>query len=187
MHSSPTDWLVALWNVARANDLPNWFAVAFTAVVWPLALLYWHRRRVIGVPGLEVHFFPGKIKVNCTDLAAVDIQFTNHTGSVVYVSGPRIRDCSAAFRVPREAARNIADSSYHLKFMDTAGQFVMREVTLQTSMSAKTCMPAPPILAHDFFTHRVIWLTRLLRRRKYFVLEYAVMVGTTRRLVATRY
>jgi hypothetical protein len=58
------------------------------------------------------------------------------------VSGVRIKLCTAAFPVPIEAARDVGADSYHLKFMSPNGAFDMREVTLQTNQSAKTCMPA---------------------------------------------
>jgi len=180
-------WLIDVWNWSRANDLPNWFAFAFTVVLWPLALFLWQRRKVTGVTGLEVHFADGQITINGNPYAAIDLQFTNHTGAVAYVHGVRIRSCSKAFPVPIEASRDIAENSYHLMFMDAHGAFVMREVTLQTSQSAKTCMPVSTSMNTEFFTHTSSWLSRHLRMRKFFILEYTAMVGTTRYSVTTRY
>jgi hypothetical protein len=180
-------WFADFWRWLRANDIPNWFAVAFTIVLWPVALFSWQRRKVNGVRGLEVHFAPGQISIAGQPYAAIDIQFTNHTGSVVYVSGVRVRNCSKSFVVPVEASRDIAENSYHLKFMNVEGHFVMREETLQTSASAKTCMPVSGGMSTAFFTYSSPWYARLLRRRKYFVLEYTAMVGTARHSVATLY
>ena len=176
-----------LWSWARANDIPNWLAVAFTGIAWPIALLLWQRRKGNSVPGLEVRFAAGQITISDKPYEAVDVQFTNHTGSVAYISGARIRSCTKAFPVPVEASRDIAQGSYHLKFMDADSQFVMREVTLQTTSSAKTCMPASSGLSSEFFTHSPNWITRLFRRQKYFVLDYTAMVRTTRHAVATLY
>jgi len=176
-----------LWAWARANDIPNWVVLAFTGTAWPIALFLWHRRKVNSVPGLEVHFAAGNITIGEKSHSAVDVQFTNHTGAVTYVSGARIRSCTRAFPVPVEAARDIAKGSYHLKFMHESGAFNLREVTLQTSASAKTCMPTTPELAGEFYTHSPSWGARLFRRQKYFVLEYTAMVGTTRYAVATVY
>jgi hypothetical protein len=187
MASSILTCVAELWAWARANDIPNWVAVAFTGVAWPITLFLWHRRKVNSVPGLEVHFAAGEIQIGGKPHAAVDVQFTNHTGSVVYISGARIRSCTKEFPVPVEAARDIAQGSYHLKFMDEGGQFVRREVTLQTNTSQKTCMPTTAALASNFYTHSPTWLARHLRRRKYFVIEYTAMVGTTRHAVATVY
>ncbi len=175
------------WAWARANDIPNWVVLAFTGIAWPLALFLWHRRKVNSVPGLEVHFAAGNITIGANAHSTVDVQFTNHTGAVTYVSGVRIRSCTRAFPVPVEAARDIAKGSYHLKFMHESGAFNLREVTLQTSASAKTCMPTTPTLAGEFYTHSPSLGARLFRRQKYFVLEYTAMVGTTRYAVATVY
>ena len=187
MAPDTASWIQSAWQRAKENDLPNWAAVAFTAVLWPVALLLWHRRKVNGVPGLEVHFAPGQISIAGNPYSAIDIQFTNHTGSVVYVSGARVRRCTKAYPVPSAAARDIAGNSYHLKFMDDQGQFVRREVTLQTNTSAKTCMPAPTSLPPEFFIYSPYRLGRLIGFRRYFVLEYTAMVGTAKHLVATRY
>ena len=180
-------WLTDAWNWSRAHDLPNWFAFVFTVVLWPLALFLWQRRKVNGVTGLEVHFAKGQITINGSPYAAIDLHFTNHTGAVVYVHGVRIRSCSKLFPVPNEASRDIAENSYHLKFVDANGGFVMREVTLQTSQSAKTCMPASTSVNTEFFTHTSSWLARRVGLRKYFILEYTAMVGTAPYSVATRY
>lgn len=186
----PTDshtWIADAWTWLRANDVPNWLVVAFTVVLWPLALFLWSRRKVNGVPGLEVHFVPGGITIGEKPFPAVDIQITNHTGSVVYLSGARVRNCTSAFTVPVDAARDIAGNSYHLKFLNSHGQFIDREITLQTNASAKTCMPAADPPPKEFYTYSSPWWARRLRLRKYFVLEYTAMVGSTRYAVATLY
>jgi len=180
-------WLVSVWNWMLLNDIPNWIALAFTAILWPLVLFLWQRRRVNGVAGLEVHFAPGHITIGTSSHDAIAIQFTNHTGAVAYVSGVRITRCTRDFPVPIDAARDVAGDSYHLKFMSPSGTFDMREITLQTSQSANSCMPASTALSTEFFTHKPSWLARRFGRMKYFVLEYTAMVGTTRFSVATYY
>ena len=175
------------WQWLRANDLPNWAASAFSLIVWPVVLILWQRRRVNSVAGLEVHFFRGTITIGGKTFPAIDIRFTNHTGAVVYVSGGRVRDCTANFAVPIEAARDVSSNSYHLKFNYGDGAFVHREVTLQTSESAQTCMPVTVSPADSFFTHARPWYLRVIKWRTYFVLEYTALVGSTRYLVATRY
>jgi hypothetical protein len=176
-----------LLEVARRNDLPNWLALAFTVVLWPSALLAWNRRWVNGVPGLEVRFAKGSIRIGSNPHEAIDIQFTNHTGSVVYISNGRIRNCTAAFVVPLDADRDIAQNSHHLAFIDETGNFRMREVTLQTNAAAKTCIAAPSGMPESFYRYAPPWYARVVRRQKYFVLEYVAMVGTSRHSVATLY
>jgi hypothetical protein len=181
------NYFAELWAWTRANDISNWITVAFTAIVWPIALFLWHRRKTNSVPGLEVHFVAGGIKIGEKDFPAVDIQFTNHTGAVVYISGARIRSCTKKFPVPVEAARDIAQGSNHLKFLGSGGHFSLREVTLQTNETRKTCLPTTSALEDDFYSYSPIFIRRLFRFQKYFVLEYTVMVGTERYCVATVY
>ncbi len=187
-------WIGDLWTWARAHDLPNWFSLVFSLAVWPLFLLWWHRRRVTSVFGLELHFNPGTIHIgpdqtpaNNPQYPAVSIRFQNHTGSVVYISGPRIRNCSSLFPVTQAADRDIASDSYHLKFSDGRGAFSLREITLQTTHSAFSAMPSDLKLSQDFYSLRRSGLLRRILLRKYFILEYTAMVGSTRYLVATKY
>lgn len=180
-------WAIDIWNLAKANDLPNWFAAAFTAVVWPLALLAWNKRKVNNVPNLEVRLLAGNIQINGNPHDAVSLDFTNHTGSVVYLAGARIKKCTDQFSVPVDASRDIAEGSYHLSFMDTNGGFVHRELTLQTNQSGRTVIAVTAPMGQAFYTYRAPWYRRWFRRPKYFILEYTAMVGTARYSVATVY
>jgi hypothetical protein len=180
-------WAVDLWNWAKANDLPNWVAVAFTAVLWPLALLAWNRRKVNNVPNLEVRVLAGNIQIGGNPHVAVTFDFTNHTGSVVYIAGGRIKKCTHRFSVPVDASRDIAEGSYHLSFMDANGGFVQRELTLQTNQSGRTVIAVTAPMPREFYTYRAPWYRRLLRTPMYFILEYTAVVGTSRHSVATVY
>ena len=180
-------WIVDLWNWVKANDLPNWVVVVFTAVLWPLALLVWNKRKVNNVPNLEVRIFAGNIQIAGNSHVAVGFDFTNHTGSVVYLAGGRIKNCTKHFSVPTDASRDIAEGSHHLSFMDTNGGFVHRELTLQTNQSGRTVMAVTAPMTQEFYTYRAPWYRRLFRTPKYFILEYTAVVGTVRYLVATVY
>ncbi len=181
-------WAIDLWNWAKANDLPNWIVVAFTAIAWPLALLAWNRRKVNNVPSLEVRLLAGNIEIGVNPHDAVSLDFTNHTGSVVYITGARIKKCTGQFSVPIDASRDIAEGSYHLSFMDaSSGGFVHRELTLQTNQSGRTVIAITAPLSQTFYTYRAPWYRRLFRSPRYFILEYTAVVGTSRHSVATVY
>ena len=180
-------WTIDLWNWTKANDLPNWIVVAFTAVLWPLALLAWNRRKVNNVPNLEVRVLPGNIEIGGNPHNAVAFDFTNHTGSVVYLAGGRIKKCTDLFSVPVDASRDIAEGSYHLSFMDANGGFVHRELTLQTNQSSRTVIAVTALMTQEFYTYRAPWYRRLPRTPKYFILEYTAVVGTARHFVTTVY
>jgi hypothetical protein len=74
-----SNWLCGLWNTARLHDLPNWFAVGFTAILWPLAIFAWNHRTVNGVRGLVAHFEPGQILIDKVPYPAVAMRLANHT------------------------------------------------------------------------------------------------------------
>ncbi len=180
-------WIIDLWNWSKENDLPNWIVFAFTAVVWPLALLAWNRHKVHNVANLEVRVLPGRINIGETPHDAVTFDFTNHTGSVVYIAGGRIKKCTAQFSIPVDASRDIAEGSYHLSFMDEYGGFVHRELTLQTNQSRQTAIAVNMPMPKDFYSYRAPWYRRLFHAPKYFILEYTAVVGATRFSVATVY
>src|SRR5580658_1413148 len=79
------DWLTHAYCWLQHNDIPNWIALPVALIFWPLAILWWQRRSVNGVRGLEVHQIPGTIAIGNNPFLAVDLQFQNHTGSVVYI------------------------------------------------------------------------------------------------------
>ena len=187
MSSDPELAIVHAWNWMKANDLPNWVVVLFTAIVWPLVLFCWNRRKVNNVPGMEVRLMLGNIVIDRNPKDAIAIDFINHTGSVVYSSGARIFRCSSLFSILIVASRDIAENSYELKFLDEKGGFTYREVTLQTNQTSRTCMAVTSPLPDSFYTYQAPFFKRLLRIRKYFVLEYTAMVGTARYFVATLY
>ena len=80
-------WIVDAWTWAKENDLPNWAVVFFTGIFWPAALFVWNHRRVNNIPHLEVRFAPGQINIDQKPFPAIAMDFTNHTGSVVYITG----------------------------------------------------------------------------------------------------
>ena len=170
--------LIGFWNTAHENDIPNWFAMSISIVVVPAIVILWRKRRVKFVPGLEVSFFRGALNFGGKDHQAVTVQFTNHTGVLVYISGVRVRSVTKQFPVPPEASRDIGGNLYHLKFLGPDGQLTAREITLQTGAFQTTGMPVTAI-PPEFLNHKPSLLRRMLCWQKYFVLEYHAMVGTT--------
>ncbi|MGC9964820.1 MAG: hypothetical protein ABSE08_05400 [Syntrophobacteraceae bacterium] len=181
-----------MWNWLKANDIPNWIVIFITFIVWPALVFYWKRKTVNNVPHLEVRLSSGNIEIgpdphNAVAHNAVTIEVMNHTGAVVYLSGARIKRCSSLFSVPIDAGRDIAEGTHHLSFMDQAGHYIHRELTLQTNANALASIAVTSPLSESFYRYRAPWYRRLCRLRKYFVLEYTAMVGTRRYFVATLY
>lgn len=179
--------LLHLWNWARANDLPNWAIFLFTAILWPVALFCWQRKRRNKIPGLEIKITPSQIVIGPKPHPAIAIDFINHTGSVVYVTNARIRKTTSRFPIPPDATRDISGGGYSLAFLAVGGLFTDRETTIQTNAEGKTCMAYVPPLEPAFYTYRPGWFSRVVRWRQYFLLEYTALVGTKRYFVATLY
>jgi hypothetical protein len=176
-----------IWSWLKNNDLPNWIIFAFTAIVWPLALFYWGKRTVNNIPNLEVSLAKASITINGRGHSAIDINFLNNTGAVVYLTRARIMKCSWAFSVPIDASRDIAENSYELKFMDSNERYIHRQYTLQTDQTVKSCLAVVEPLSDSFYAYRTPWYRRFLRWPKYFTLEYTAMVGDKRYRVSTIY
>ena len=139
------------------------------------------------IRNLEVRLAPDHMQINGVQHAAVAFDVLNHTGAVVYLTGARIKRCSGSFTVPIDAAFDIGGQSYHLSFTNNQGGFTEREITLQTNQTGRTAIAVDAPLPNAFYTYRAPWYRRIIRWRKYFVLEYTAMVGTDRRFVATLY
>jgi len=185
---APTSPLyVFIWEWLNKHDLPNWIIFAFTAIVWPLVIYYWSKRKVKNIRNLEVSLAKASITINGNRYDAVDINFVNNTGSVVYINRPKITRCSKQFSVPVAATRDIAENAYDLLFMDSNGDYVLREITLHTNKKTKTSIAVTQELPEQFYQFKPQWYRSVIRRGKYFVLEYTAMVGDKKYVVSTVY
>jgi hypothetical protein len=187
MADTPDKIAVAVWKWLKENDIPNWIILLFTAIVWPIVLYFWQRKKINNIPKLEVRLCPANIQIDGNKHNAVDIEFINHTGSVVYLTGARIRNVSRFFSVSTDASRDIAENSHHLNFMDDNGNYKHREITLQTNLTAKTCIAVNNTPDDAFYKYSAGYFRRKMRFRKYFILEYTAMVGPRKYEVATVY
>jgi hypothetical protein len=172
----------------REHDLPNWISTLFAVIVWPLALFWWSRRKVNSVPRLLVSFTPRPqpLRIGSTSHPAVDILFENQTASVVYVNGPRIRNCTSLFPVPTIAVRDIGENAHPLSFVNPAsGNYEDHQATLQTSGKVFTTMATTTTMSEAFYHHRAPMYRRLLRAPRYFIIEYTAMVGEKKYSVRT--
>jgi hypothetical protein len=171
----------------RSNDLPNWLVVIFTGIFWPLVLYFWTRRKVRNVPNLEVSLSQCRMRISGKKHDGVNLNFLNNTGSVVYITNARLLKCSPRFPIPPEALRDIAEFSHELKFLDNnTKRYIKRQITLHTNEEAVTCI-ALRELDKELLLFKLSWIRRLLRKRKYFCLEYVAMVGNHKYKVYTAY
>ena len=187
MTNQPEPICLIAWSWLKNNDLPNWIIFFFTAIIWPLVLFYWNKRKVNNIPNLEISLAKASITIDGNPHAAVDINFLNNTGTVVYLTCVRIKKCSDSFDVPVDASRDIADNSYELKFMDDGGRYLHRQLTLQTNQETKSSLAVAKQLPDSFYSYKAHWYRKFLRLRKYFILECTTMVGDKRFRVSTIY
>jgi hypothetical protein len=179
--------LTELWKWTKIERSSQLGRFSLHGYRWADCAVRLAKRAVNNVSGLEVRFAAGEININGNSHAAVAIDAINHTGSVVYLTGGRIKRCSSSFSVHIDASRDIAEGSYHLAFMDENGHFSQRERTLQTNETARTAIATTSPLEESFYTFRAPWYRRLVQARKYFVLEYVAMVGRKKYSVRTLY
>lgn len=166
----------------NSHDPPNWFTLAFSLVIWPIALYLWHNRRIQGVPHLEIIPRQGQTAIvadgQAENFTSAELIFTNRTGRVVYLSRARFRPNRRRINIPQVAARDLTDGWYELKFVNNQTQMLDRhECILQTNAVTMANIAITKPLDMDFFVHKSSWLRRRFQAPKYFMLEYAAMVG----------
>jgi hypothetical protein len=176
------------------NDAPNWFAIVFSVFVWPSlvsAVGYWfYKRKVQNIPHLEVLRTPIQTVIGSATgtqiYPTVGLTFTNRTASVVYISRPRLLERRSSFPTPAAAVRDLSGWC-ELKFQAPNGRHIDHEQVLQTDGSAITSIATTQPMPNEFYSYRPGRVRKLLRRPKYFTLEYAAMVGERKYSVATTF
>lgn len=175
-----------IWFWLKDNDIPNWVILFFTIILWPVVLFIWNRRIVTNIPNLEVSFSKARARIGQNEHDALSITFLNNTGSIVYITNARILNCSKNFKVHSLASRDIASSSYELKFSN-GSEYKDRQIILQTSAEAHTVLSIDGAIDSKMLSYKRHWIRRLLRLRKYFRIQYVAMVGNKRYKVSTNY
>ena len=180
-----------IWCWLKDNDLPNWVAVAISSVMWPVLLLWWNKRKIQSISDLELVISPGSVEIIVSPgdfrspFPTVTLEFINHTGSVVYITGASVRVNPKTMRVPPDAARDVGRRTHHVSFLDGNNQLTIREQTLQTKERTRGAIVLSEPMSPDFYEYSAPLWRRFLGRPKYFVLYYTAMVGRARHFVAT--
>jgi hypothetical protein len=105
-----------LWSWLRDHDLPNWIGLAFSLIAWPIILYWWSTRTRQAVAHLEVLPQSGTTIINEQQFDAVNLIFTNRTGSVAYIFNARLREHKELFPVPSAADKDLSEGWRELKF-----------------------------------------------------------------------
>jgi hypothetical protein len=137
---------------------------------------------------LELHPREGQIHIDGKSHIAVALDFTNHTNSLVYLTGLRIKPCSATFQISIDVRRDMATGTHDLSFLDAhTGAFLYPEVTLQTNETRTTAIGVAREMPEEFYRYKPSRWRRWLCIPKFFLLEYTALVSSTRYRVATVY
>jgi len=178
---------IYLWM--QKNDIPNWVVIIFSLVLWPIVLYLWNQRAVNNIPNLQISLSKGvtssqgERKENF-----IWINFLNNTGSIIYLTNIRILKCSKLFQVDPKASRDISESSHELKFPNKKDNILTeRQIILQTNEESGGGLQLKETISDEMLTYKSSLWRRVLRRPKYFCLEYVVMIGNKRYKVNTVY
>ncbi|NQU99492.1 MAG: hypothetical protein HQ538_02030 [Parcubacteria group bacterium] len=178
---------IYLWT--QENDLPNWIIIIFSLIVWPIILYLWNQRTINNIPNLQISLTKGASTINGERKENfIWINFLNNAGSIIYLTNTRILKCSKLFQVDPRASRDIAESSHELKFPNKKDNILTeRQIILQTNEESGSGIQLKYTISDDMLTFQSKLWRRLLRKPKYFSLEYIVMVGNKRYKVRTIY
>ena len=176
-----------LWM--QNNDLPNWIVVIFSLILWPIILYLWSQRTINSIPNLQISLSKGATTVNGERKENfIWINFLNNTGSIIYLTNSRILKCSKLFQADPRASRDISESSHELKFPNKKdNSLTERQIVLQTNEESGSGIQLNHTISDEMLIYKSKLWRRLLRRPKYFCLEYIVMVGGKRYKVSTIY
>src|SRR4030042_897407 len=172
---------IGLIEYLRQNDIPNWLAVAFSLLMWPLALTIWNRRTFSAIRNLQIVIEQSRGWIPTGEECPYLIfRFQNNTGERIYITDVSITT-SRRIVVHPNADRDISTSGYTLKFAERSGDSFSRfHVTVETQHEVATGLPL--ISNYDNQTLNAL-ITALRNHRRngiialYFVLQFDCMVG----------
>ena len=173
--------LVNLIDWLNKHDPPNWATILFSLVVWPLALMWWRIRTVNSVPGLEIVLSSGEVSIGPPGAGqpykAITVAFNNRTGSVVYLTSPRVTVCRKSLPVTPAADMDATTGAHIFAFVDEHGALQTHELTVQTDKRVSGAIALSEAAPAEFYTYRASPWRRYLRWARYFVLEFKAVVG----------
>ncbi len=126
----------------RQNDLPNYLAVAFSLIVWPLVLAMWNKRTFSAIRNLQILVDPSTGWIPTGETCPYLIfRFQNNTGERIYITDVSMRT-SRLIAVHPNADRDISTGGYTLKFAERDGEAFSRfHITVETQHEVKTGLP----------------------------------------------
>jgi hypothetical protein len=168
------DWL-------NRHDPPNWATALFSLIVWPLALVWWQWRTVNSVSGLEIVLSSGQVFIGPAGAAppykAITVAFNNRTGSVAYLTSPRVTVRRKSLPVTPAADMDATTGAQIFAFVDDKGVLQTHELTIQTDGRASGAIALSEDAPAEFYRYTASRWRRYACLPKYFVLEFRAVVG----------
>ncbi|MFA5125335.1 MAG: hypothetical protein WC409_05870 [Candidatus Omnitrophota bacterium] len=169
------------WEYLKEHDVPNWLAIIFTLIVWPLALIIWNKRYIRGIRNLQILIDSSRGTIPTGESCPYLIfRIKNNTGERIYITDLSLV-LSRQIRAHPNADRDISTGGYTLKFAEKAGDpFFRFYITIDTQQEAITGFPLR-VDYDDQALRTLIMELRNYRRNgiiaRYFILQFDCMVG----------
>jgi hypothetical protein len=180
-----------MWQWLKNNDIPNSVCTVISVVFIPLILLWWSRRHIRSVTGLQVQLLTQGKQISMPPTGqscpAVALNFKNNTGKLVFIVNPTLRLATNMFPVVPHSSKDFAGGGYELKFLGGTANGALTESVqvLQTQQGAETLIGVTSVPT-DLNKYQTPFYKKICRCfRTYFVLEYTAIVGGKSRNVRT--
>jgi len=175
----------------KQNDIPNWIAVAFSLIIWPIALALWNKRTFSAIRNLQILIEQARGWIPTgEECPYLILRFQNNTGERIYITDVSIIT-SHRIGVHPNADRNISTGGYTLKFAETNGDpFARYHVTVETQHEVATGLPLANNYDNQALNALIIELRDYRRNgiiARYFILEFDCMVGRNHRKVRFKF
>jgi len=171
----------------KSKDLPNWLSLLLSFLIVPLIRHWWRHRTVRSIRNFHISFRSGNIQMNGSTYQSLSIRFSNHTGSRVYLSNVRLTRPTSRFHVAPGADRDVYSDSYILRFPDDQMRFVFLEVVIDPDQKIETTLALTGVPTEEITNYRLVCWRKLLRIRKYFLLNFEASIGSKRYRVSLPY
>ena len=157
---------------------PNFWSLLISIILIPTIIRIWSKRTKNGFPGIEIKLSLGGIIVNGSNYSSLDFEFTNQTDSIITIRNPRLISCTKRFPINSVvSARDITNNGFELKFSNQNNQYNLREIYMNPNQIDKTGIALNAVASNELITYQPKLLRRIMRWRKYFIIDFYLIKG----------
>lgn len=157
---------------------PNFWALLISSLLIPLIVKLLNKISKNGYPGIEIKLSKGGININGTNYNSLDFEFTNQTDSIITIRNPRLIRCTKYFPINKTvSARDITNNGFELKFSNQNNQYNLKEIDMNPVQVDKTGIALTQLANDDLITFNGNIFRRLVRWRKYFIIDFYLIKG----------